>query len=73
MKRWYEGSLLVRAGLAVSVITLLALVSAVTGVLIAWLSAGEAAAINAAGSLRMQTYRLSWQLDRAQRRIISRP
>lgn len=64
MKRWYEGSLLVRAGLAVSVITLLALVSAVTGVLIAWLSAGEAAAINAAGSLRMQTYRLSWQLDR---------
>ncbi|WP_462379225.1 ATP-binding protein [Pseudomonas sp. Marseille-QA0892] len=64
MKRWYEGSLLVRAGLAVSIITLLALVSAVTGVLIAWLSAGEAAAINAAGSLRMQTYRLSWQLDR---------
>lgn len=61
--QWIRGSLPVRAGLAVMLIAILALGSAVSAGMIAWLSEDDAAAINTAGSLRMATYRLAWKLE----------
>lgn len=61
--QWIRGSLPVRAGLAVMLIAALALGSAVSAGMIAWLSEDDAAAINTAGSLRMATYRLAWKLE----------
>ncbi|MDR6924312.1 HAMP domain-containing protein [Pseudomonas sp. BE134] len=62
MIRWLRSSLPARAGLAVILIALLALASSLSAGLIAWFSQGDAAAINTAGSVRMETYRLSWKL-----------
>lgn len=63
MFHWIRSSLPVRAGIAVTLIASLALVSAVSAGLIARFSEGDAAAINTAGSLRMTTYRLNWKLE----------
>ncbi|CAD5110587.1 HAMP domain-containing protein [Zestomonas carbonaria] len=63
MLDWLKSSLPARAGLAVALIASLALSSAFSAVLIAWVSEDDAAAINMAGSLRMATYRLNWQLE----------
>lgn len=63
MLDWLKSSLPARAGLAVLLIAALALSSAFSAVLIAWVSEDDAAAINTAGSLRMATYRLNWQLE----------
>ena len=63
MLDWLKGSLPARAGLAVVLIAALAFCSAFSAVLIAWVSEDDAAAINTAGSLRMATYRLNWQLE----------
>ncbi|MDH0959322.1 HAMP domain-containing protein [Pseudomonas chengduensis] len=63
MLTWLKGSLPARAGLAVMLIATLGLCSAFSAVLIAWVSEDDAAAINTAGSLRMATYRLNWQLE----------
>ncbi|EKM94721.1 protein NarX [Stutzerimonas degradans] len=60
---WFRGSLPARAGVAVLLIGTLALGSAVSAGLIAWLSEDDAAAINTAGSLRMSVYKLSWRLQ----------
>lgn len=60
---WIRGSLPARFGVAVLLIGTLALGSAVSAGLIAWLSEDDAAAINTAGSLRMAVYKLSWQLE----------
>jgi two-component system nitrate/nitrite sensor histidine kinase NarX len=60
---WLKSSLPARAGLAVILIAALAFSSAFSAVLIAWVSEDDAAAINMAGSLRMTTYRLNWQLE----------
>ncbi|MBD9417496.1 HAMP domain-containing protein [Pseudomonas sp. PDM16] len=63
MLDWLKGSLPARAGLSVLLIATLTLCSALSAVLIAWVSENDAAAINTAGSLRMATYRLAWQLE----------
>ncbi|RJG08905.1 HAMP domain-containing protein [Pseudomonas cavernicola] len=63
MLDWLKSSLPARAGLAVVLIATLAFSSAFSAVLIAWVSEDDAAAINTAGSLRMATYRLNWQLE----------
>ncbi|MCJ8169144.1 histidine kinase [Atopomonas sediminilitoris] len=63
MLRWARSSLPVRAGLVVALIAFLALTSALSAGVIAWLSEDDAAAINTAGSLRMATYRLTWKLE----------
>ena len=63
MLRWMRNSLPVRAGFAVTLIAILALGSSLSAGLIAWFSEDDAAAINTAGSLRMATYRLNWQLE----------
>lgn len=62
-KRWWNGSLPARAGVAVSLIVIFALASALSSGLIAKLSEGDAAAINTAGSLRMAIYRMTWKLE----------
>lgn len=63
MFRWLSNSLPARAGLAFFLIAILALASSLSAGVVAWLSQDDAAAINTAGSLRMATYRLSWQLE----------
>ncbi len=62
MMRWLRSSPPARAGLAVILIAILALASSLSAGLIAWFSQGDAAAINTAGSVRMETYHLSWKL-----------
>lgn len=65
MFNWLRSSLPARAGLAVILIAILALASSLSAGLIAWFSQGDAAAINTAGSVRMETYHLSWRLAAA--------
>lgn len=64
MLNWLKTSLSARAGLAVTLIATLALFSAISAVIIANISQGDAAAMNTAGSLRMATYRLMWNLEK---------
>jgi two-component system nitrate/nitrite sensor histidine kinase NarX len=63
MFHWFKSSLPARAGLAVILISTLALASTISAGLMAWVTEKDAAAINTAGSLRMATYRLSWKLE----------
>jgi two-component system nitrate/nitrite sensor histidine kinase NarX len=59
MIRLFEKSLLMRLGLAMSTITALAFLGMLSSVFIAETSEGQAAAINQAGTLRMQSYRIA--------------
>ena len=63
MLQLLRSSLPARAGLAVILIAVLALSSAISAGLLAWVSEDDAAAINTAGSLRMVTYQLNWKLE----------
>lgn len=63
MPHWFRSSIPAKAGLVVVFISALALSSTLSAVVIASISEKDAAAINAAGSLRMATYRLNWQLE----------
>jgi two-component system nitrate/nitrite sensor histidine kinase NarX len=56
-------SIIFRSGLTMSGIVLLALLSMISSVFIAESSKGAAAAINLAGSLRMQSYRIATRLQ----------
>jgi len=62
MPRLFEKSLLLRLGLAMATITALAFVGMLSSVFIAETSEGQAAAINQAGTLRMQSYRIASEL-----------
>jgi len=59
MVKLFEKSLLLRLGLAMSTITALAFLGMLSSVFIAETSEGQAAAINQAGTLRMQSYRIA--------------
>lgn len=63
MLNWLKSSLPARAGLAVVLLATLSLASTFSAVMIARVSENDAAAMNTAGSLRMATYRLAWQLE----------
>lgn len=63
MLNGFKASLPARAWLAVILIATLAFSSASSSVLISLVSENDAAAINTAGSLRMATYNLNWQLE----------
>lgn len=70
--KWLRSSLPARAGVAVVLISVLALASSLSAGLIAWFSEDDAAAINTAGSLRMKTYQTSWAMEaRASRERIN--
>ncbi len=56
-------SLFIRAGLAMGVITVLAVAGMASAVYMAKSTHGEAAAVNLAGSLRMQSYRIAATLE----------
>ena len=58
-RRLWSGSTLVRVGVVLSVVALLALSVIVAATIFAEQSTGKASAINIAGSLRMQSYALS--------------
>jgi len=62
MPKLFEKSLLLRLGLAMATITALAFVGMLSSVFIAETSEGQAAAINQAGTLRMQSYRIASEL-----------
>lgn len=64
MVRFSKDSILLRLGIAMATITTLAFVSMVSSVIIAEMSQGVATAINQAGSLRMQSYRIASSLTR---------
>ncbi len=59
MAKLFEKSLLIRLGLAMASITALAFLGMLSSVFIAETSEGQAAAINQAGTLRMQSYRIA--------------
>ncbi|MEN8169393.1 MAG: type IV pili methyl-accepting chemotaxis transducer N-terminal domain-containing protein [Pseudomonadota bacterium] len=59
MVKLFEKSLLIRLGLAMATITTLAFLGMLSSVFIAETSEGQAAAINQAGTLRMQSYRIA--------------
>ncbi len=61
-----NNSLLLRAGLAMGVITALAIAGMASAVYVARSTYGEAGAVNMAGSLRMQSYRLVATLETRQ-------
>ncbi|MCB1823898.1 MAG: type IV pili methyl-accepting chemotaxis transducer N-terminal domain-containing protein, partial [Candidatus Competibacteraceae bacterium] len=56
-------SIIFRNGLTMGGIVLLALLSMISSVFIAESSKGDAAALNLAGSLRMQSYRIATRLQ----------
>lgn len=56
-------SLPIRAWTAVISITLLCFLSAFSSGILAWVSEADAQAINTAGSIRMATYRINYQLE----------
>ncbi|MCU7935936.1 MAG: HAMP domain-containing protein [Candidatus Thiodiazotropha sp. (ex Dulcina madagascariensis)] len=67
MLGYLRHSLLLRAGLAMGVVTVLAVASMASAVYIARSTHGEAAAVNLAGSLRMQCYRITAILEAGHR------
>lgn len=65
MREKLRNSLVRRGGLALASITVLALFSMFSSVFVAEQTQGDAAAINMAGSLRMQSYKIGYLLERA--------
>ncbi|MDA8095945.1 MAG: type IV pili methyl-accepting chemotaxis transducer N-terminal domain-containing protein, partial [Betaproteobacteria bacterium] len=63
--RFFAESLVVRLGIALGAIVLLALAATISATVFAELSTGKAAAINIAGSLRMQSYWITVQVLRS--------
>ena len=64
-RRFFAESLVVRMGIALGAIVLLALAATISATVFAELSTGKAAAINLAGSLRMQSYWIALQVLRS--------
>ncbi len=64
-RRFFAQSLVVRLGIALAAIVALALASTISATIFAELSTGKAAAINIAGSLRMQAYWITVQVLRS--------
>lgn len=64
-RRFFAESLVVRLGIALGIIVALALAATISATVFAELSSGKAAAINVAGSLRMQSYWITVQVLRA--------
>ena len=64
-RRFFVESLVVRLGIALGAVVLLALAATISATVFAELSTGKAAAINLAGSLRMQSYWITLQVLRS--------
>src|SRR5512141_1180793 len=64
-RRFFVESLVIRLGIALGAIVLLALAATISATVFAELSSGKAAAINLAGSLRMQSYWITLQVLRS--------
>ncbi|WP_069472512.1 histidine kinase [Candidatus Marithrix sp. Canyon 246] len=63
MFKYIRDSLLLRAGLAMGLVTFLAVIGMVSAIYIAHSTHGEAGTVNLAGSLRMQSYRITTALE----------
>src|SRR5512139_6797 len=64
MFNFLDKSLLIRLGISMTVLTALALLGMLSSVIVAEKTQGAAAAVNQAGSLRMQSYRVGMELGR---------
>jgi two-component system nitrate/nitrite sensor histidine kinase NarX len=64
-RRFFADSLMTRLGIALGTIVVLALTATVSATVFTELSTGKGAAINLAGSLRMQTYWITMQVLRS--------
>ena len=64
MFQLFDKSLLIRLGISMTVLIALALLGMLSSVVVAEKTQGAAAAVNQAGSLRMQTYRTGMELGR---------
>lgn len=64
MFNFLDKSLLIRLGISMTVLTALALLGMLSSVIVAEKTQGAAAAVNQAGSLRMQSYRIGMELGR---------
>src|SRR5512144_222350 len=64
MFKFLDKSLLIRLGISMSVLTALALLGMLSSVIVAEKTQGAAGAVNQAGSLRMQSYRIGMELGR---------
>jgi two-component system nitrate/nitrite sensor histidine kinase NarX len=62
VKRWWTQSILVRVGVALGVVTLIALAVIVAATVYTERATGKASAINVAGSLRMQSYSVATRI-----------
>jgi len=62
MSKLFKNSLLIRLGVSMATITLLGVLTMLGSTIIEEMTQGEAAAINQAGSLRMQSYRIATTL-----------
>lgn len=69
LHKFTERSLLLRLGLAMAAITLLGVIGMASSIVIAGMTQGNAATIDEAGSLRMQSYRLTSLILVAQRQL----
>lgn len=67
MLGFLDKSLLIRLGISMGVLTALALLGMLSSVIVAEKTQGAAAAVNQAGSLRMQSYRIGMELGRQHR------
>ena len=65
-RSYFAESLVVKLGIALGTIVLLALAATISATIFTELSTGKAAAINVAGSLRMQTYWITIQVLRTE-------
>src|SRR3990172_6756220 len=64
-RRFFAESLVVRLGFALGTVVVLALAATISATVFTELSTGKAAAINLAGSLRMQSYWITVQVLRS--------
>ena len=70
LQRIWTHSILVRVGVALGVVTLIALAVIVTATVFTEQSTGKASAINIAGSLRMQSYALATRIANLRQRQV---
>ncbi|MFZ5600815.1 MAG: histidine kinase, partial [Pseudomonadota bacterium] len=69
MITWLKNSLIARGGVAMASIAVIALLNIFASVIVADKTQGDAAAINVAGSLRMQSYKLAYLLQQANSQV----
>ncbi len=69
MITWLRNSLIARGGIAMASIAVIALLNILASVIVADKTQGDAAAINVAGSLRMQSFKIAYLLQHSEEKV----